>query len=106
LTGQYGTVKFVSAAKRHSINVRRARHPIPLDELPGLRRNLRAPIRIPKSYVSRRCFGVLMLIFEEAAKTERVPFRYYAMAGRTDVRRPWHDRHWAGLRLLLIVGKP
>jgi len=47
-----------------------------------------------------------MLIFEEAAKTERVPFRYYAMAGRTDVRRPWHDRHWAGLRLLLIVGKP
>jgi hypothetical protein len=51
-------------------------------------------------------FGVLMLIFEEAAKTERVPFRYYAMAGRTDVRRPWHDRHWAGLRLLLIVGKP
>jgi hypothetical protein len=24
-------------------------------------------------------FGVLMLIFEEVAKTERVPFRYYAM---------------------------
>ena len=25
-------------------------------------------------------FGVLMLIFEEVGKTERVPFRYYAMA--------------------------
>jgi hypothetical protein len=24
-------------------------------------------------------FGVLILIFEEVAKTERVPFRYYAM---------------------------
>ena len=24
-------------------------------------------------------FGVLMLIFEEMGKTERVPFRYYAM---------------------------
>ena len=24
-------------------------------------------------------FGALMLLFEEVAKTERVPFRYYAM---------------------------
>jgi len=24
-------------------------------------------------------FGTLMLLFEEVAKTERVPFRYYAM---------------------------
>jgi hypothetical protein len=35
-------------------------------------------------------WGVLILIFEEVGKTERVPFRYYA------VMRPCNDRHWAG----------
>jgi len=41
-------------------------------------------------------FGVLMLIFEEVAKTERVPFQILRDGGRTDIRRPWHDRYWAG----------
>jgi hypothetical protein len=40
-------------------------------------------------------FGVLMLLFEEVAKTGRVPFRYYAMMVGL-IRRPWLDRHWAG----------
>jgi hypothetical protein len=50
-------------------------------------------------------FGVLMLIFEEVAKTERVPLRYYAMVvglisgglGKIGIGQ--------GLRLLLILGK-
>jgi len=33
-------------------------------------------------------FGVLMLIFEEVAKTERVPFQILRDGGRTDIRRP------------------
>jgi hypothetical protein len=48
-------------------------------------------------------FGVLMLIFEEAAKTERVPLRYYAMVvglisgglGMVGIGQ--------GLRLLLLI---
>jgi len=52
-------------------------------------------------------FGVLMLVFEEVAKPEHVPFRYYAMViglisgglGLIGIGQ--------GLRLLLlIVGKP
>ena len=41
-------------------------------------------------------WGVLILIFEEVGKTERVPFRYVCDNGRPDIRRPCHDRHWAG----------
>jgi len=52
-------------------------------------------------------FGVLMLLFEEVSKTERVQFRYYAMViglisgglGMIGIGQ--------GLRLLLLIlGKP
>jgi hypothetical protein len=40
-------------------------------------------------------FGLLMLLFEEVSKTERV-IQILRDGGRTDIRRPCHDRYWAG----------
>jgi hypothetical protein len=39
-----------------------------------------------------------MLVFEEVAKTGRVPFKILRDDGRPDIRRPWQ-----GLRLLLLI---
>jgi len=51
-------------------------------------------------------FGALMLLFEELAKTERVPFRYYAMIMGLISGGLGMIGIGQGLRLLLlIVGK-
>ena len=52
-------------------------------------------------------WGILILIFEEVGKTERVPFRYYAMAIGLISGGLAMIGIGQGLRLLLlIVGKP
>ena len=52
-------------------------------------------------------WGVLILIFEEVAKTERVPFRYYAIMVGLISGGLAMIGIGQGLRLLLlIVGKP
>ena len=48
-------------------------------------------------------FGVLMLIFEEMGKTERVPFRYYAMAVGLTSGGLGMIGIGQGLRLLLLI---
>jgi hypothetical protein len=41
-------------------------------------------------------FGALTLIFEEVAKNGTRTVQILRDDGRVDIRRPWHDRHWAG----------
>jgi hypothetical protein len=48
-------------------------------------------------------FGVLMLIFEEVAKTERVPLRYYAMVVGLISGGLGMIGIGQGLRLLLLI---
>ena len=48
-------------------------------------------------------FGVLMLLFEDLAKTERVPFRYYAMTVGLISGGLGMIGIGQGLRLLLLI---
>jgi len=41
-------------------------------------------------------FGVLMLDLRGSVQNGARPVQILRDGGRTDIRRPWHDRYWAG----------